>query len=96
MAIVIDKRTHPRHAALYDAKYTIKSETYRDPISNLSAGGIYIRSKKPIKPDQPISLRFPIFAFDRRPIVQGKVVRCELNGFAVRFDCPIQERMTPR
>ena len=96
MATVSEKRKHPRHTALYDAKYTIKSATYKDSISNVSAGGIYICSNRPIKADQPIRLRFPIFAFDKRPSVEGTVVRCEAGGFAVRFDRPIQERVTPR
>lgn len=89
MATAPDQRKHPRRAALYDAKYTIGSVTYRDSIGNVSAGGIYIYSKRSINLGQPISLRFPIMAFDKRPSVEGMVIRCEPNGFAVKFDRPI-------
>ena len=63
MTTTTEKREYPRHTALYDAKYTISSGTYRDAVGNVSASGIFIRTKRPIKADQPISLRFPILGF---------------------------------
>ena len=91
MAAKSDQRKHPRHPALYTAKYTIASGTYQDPVNNVSAGGIFIRTQKPIKQSQRISLRFPVFAFDRRPSVEGMVVRSEADGFAVVFDHPVEK-----
>jgi len=86
-----ERRQYPRHTALYHAKYTIKSGTYRDLISNVSADGIYINTWRTIKHGQRISLRFPVMAFDRRPEVVGSVVRSQDRGFAVMFDNPIEE-----
>lgn len=86
-----EKRKHPRHPALYTAKYTIKTGTYRDLIANISAGGIYIHSHRNVESGQRISLRFPILAFDNRPNVMGTVVRSKSKGFAVMFDEPIEE-----
>jgi len=88
-----DLRRHPRHTALYSAKYTVKSGTYRDLIGNVSAGGIYIYTRRMIKDGQKISLRFPIVAFDRRANITGTVVRSHDRGFAVMFDNPIEERI---
>jgi hypothetical protein len=88
-----DQRQYPRHAVLFDAKYTIKSGTYRDSVSNVSEGGIYIYTRRKIEQGQRISLRFPVFAFDRSPRVEGMVVRSEDNGFAVMFDSPREERI---
>jgi len=84
-----EKRQYPRRQALYEAKYTIASGTYRDMIGNLSAGGIYIHSHRAIEDGQRISLRFPIVAFDRKPTVTGTVVRSQNRGFAVIFDSPV-------
>ena len=89
-----EKRKHPRHAALYSAKYTVKSGTYRDLIGNVSAGGIYIYTRQSIPHGQRINLRFPIVAFDQRPSVMGTVVRSQDRGFAVMFDYPIEERLS--
>ena len=88
-----EKRKHPRHVALYSAKYTVKSGTYRDLIGNVSAGGIYIYTRQTIPNGQRINLRFPIVAFDQRPSVMGTVVRSQDRGFAVMFDYPIEERL---
>jgi hypothetical protein len=88
-----EKRKYPRRPALYTAKYTIASGTYRDLIANVSAGGIYIHSQRDVERGQRISLRFPIIAFDRRPNVTGTVVRSHARGFAVMFDDPVEERI---
>jgi len=80
-----------RHPALFGAKYTVASGTYRDSVSDVSAGGIYIATRRTIEQGQKISLRFPVLAFDRRPNVKGTVVRSQGKGFAVRFDHPIEE-----
>jgi len=87
-----EKRRYPRRTALYSAKYTVKSGTYRDLIGNVSAGGIYIYTRQTVKDGQRINLRFPIVAFDPRPSVMGTVVRSQYRGFAVMFDTPVEER----
>jgi len=93
MKNVANRRQHPRHIALFSAKYTVKSGTYRDLVSNVSAGGIYIGSRRTIEHGQRISLRFPVLAFDKKPSVTGTVVRSQHMGFAVMFDNPIEEKI---
>jgi hypothetical protein len=93
MNTMADRRQHARHPALYRAKYTVGSETYLDSVSNLSSGGIYIRTRRTIEQGQPISLRFPVFAFDQKPGVTGTVVRSQGSGFAVKFDNSIEQRI---
>jgi hypothetical protein len=88
-----DQRRYPRQPALFSAKYTVGSGTYRDLVSNVSPGGIYIHTRRKIEQGQRISLRFPIFAFDKRPGVEGIVVRSQDSGFAVMFDNPLENRM---
>ena len=85
-----DRRRYPRHISLFSAKYTVKSGTYRDLVRNVSAGGIYIDTRRSIHDGQKISLRFPVFAFDRKPSITGTVIRSHQRGFAVKFDTPIE------
>jgi len=87
----LEKRQYPRRQALYQAKYTIASGTYRDPIADISAGGISIHTHRPVDDGERIRLRFPIIAFDQRPSVMGTVVRSHTRGFAVAFDDPVKE-----
>lgn len=93
MQPMVNRRKYPRHLALFSAKYIVKSGTYRDLIGNVSAGGIYIHTRRAIEHGQRITLRFPIIAFDQRPSVLGTVVRSQDQGFAVMFDRPIEERI---
>ena len=89
-----NRRKYPRKLALFSAKYTVMSKTYRDLIGNVSAGGIYIYTRRNIANGQKISLRFPIVAFDMKPSVTGTVVRSQDRGFAVMFDQPIEARVS--
>ena len=90
---IANRRRHTRRTALFSAKYTVKSGTYRDLVRNVSAGGIFIVTRRPIEDGQRISLRFPVFAFDKKPGVTGTVVRSQDKGFAVIFDNPIEEKI---
>ena len=90
---IANRRRHPRRTALFSAKYTVKSGTYRDLVRNVSAGGIFIVTRRPIEDGQRISLRFPVFAFDKKPGVTGTVVRSQDKGFAVIFDNSIEEKI---
>ena len=90
MSRVADRRQYPRRVALFSAKYTVKSGTHQDLIKNVSAGGIYIGSRRAIENGQRISLRFPVLAFDEKPNVTGTVVRSQQMGFAVKFDHPVE------
>ncbi len=89
-----ERRRFVRHPVLYSAKYSVSSGTFRDEASNVSAGGIFISTRRTIDTGQRIQLRFPVFAFDKRPSVEGTVVRAQDKGFAVMFDTPIEDRFS--
>ena len=90
-----DRRQYPRQPALYSAKYTVASGTYKDSVGDVSAGGIYICTRRKIENGQRIRLRFPVMAFDNKPAVEGIVIRSQAQGFAVMFDNPV-EKMLPK
>ena len=91
-----NRRKYERHQAFFSAKYTVKSGTYRDLIGNVSAGGIFIYTRRDVISGQKITLRFPNIAFDQKPSVFGTVVRSQKKGFAVMFDNPIEERISSK
>lgn len=93
MNIVPNRRQYDRHTAVFSAKYVIQAGRFRDLIKNISAGGIFISTRRKIKQDQPINLQLPIFAFKKWLSLMGTVVRCNSEGFAVKFDEAIDEKI---
>ena len=92
---MVDKRHHPRRTARFSVKYTVTAGTYRDLVSNVSAGGVFILTRQTVEPGQRISIQFPVFALHSKPSVIGTVVRCQSSGFAVRFHHPVHGRLCP-
>jgi hypothetical protein len=90
-----NRRQHRRRPARFSVKYTIQSGTYRDLVGNVSAGGVFVMTRREILTEQKISLQFPVFAFDNRPSVLGTVVRSNSEGFAVMFNKPFMNRLCP-
>lgn len=86
-----NRRQNTRHTAVCSVKYTVKEGTFRDLINNISAGGVFIRTRRKIDQGRTINLQFPFFAFKKRLNVMGTVVRSNSNGFAVVFDDPMDE-----
>ena len=84
-----NQRQYPRRASYIIAEYLVKERTFRDVIKNIGAGGLFVRTSRRVAVGQPILLRFPLFQFANTIEVSGKVVRIDRNGFAVRFDEPI-------
>jgi Tfp pilus assembly protein PilZ len=85
MHTVAHRRQYPRYAAVFSTKYTLTEGTFRDLIQNIGAGGVYIKSRRPIRLGRRINVQIPVFAFGRRLSIMGSVVRCNPEGFAVMF-----------
>ena len=81
-----NRQKRSRRTSYIIAEYTVKEGTHRDVIKNIGAGGLYIRTSRKIAEGQPIVLEFPLFRFDNTIRVYGKVVRVDVDGFAVAFD----------
>ena len=79
-----------RRASYIIGEYTVQEGTFRDVIKNLSAGGLFMKTDKKVKSNQPIIIKFPLLEFDQIIEVHGQIVRVEKSGFAVSFLNPIQ------
>lgn len=88
-----DRRQCVRHLAQFSAKYSVKEGTFRNLIKNIGAGGDFINARRKIKLNQSVNIRFPIFAFENKFYVTGMVVRFDAEGFAVRFNEPVEEKI---
>jgi hypothetical protein len=93
MNTAINRRRHPRHTALFSAKYTAKEGPFRDLIKDIGAGGVFVRTRRQVIQGRAINLQIPILVFGKRLSLMGTVVRCDATGFAVRFDQPIDQKM---
>jgi len=85
-----NQRQYPRRASYIIAEYIVKERTFRDVIKNICAGGLFVRTSRRVAVGQPIVVSFPLFQFDNTIQVSGKVVRIDRNGFAVKFNNPIE------
>lgn len=81
-----NRQKNPRRTAYIIAEYTVREGTFRDVISNIGSGGLFIRTSRKIAIGQTIELNFPLFDFDNVVKISGRVIRRDHNGFAVVFD----------
>ena len=86
-----NRRQYMRQASFIVAEYTVQEGTYQDVIKNLSAGGLYIETKRKVRVGQPIILDFPLFKFKKIIEAHAKIVRANNKGFAVNFLNPIND-----
>ena len=79
-------REHPRIEVSVGTDYIIKEETYKDFIKNISAGGVYITTKKSQSVGDEISLSFRLSGYEKPIRVFGKIIRSNPDGFAAKFE----------
>ena len=79
------QRKYPRKEESIPSAFVIGDQIFTDFINNISAGGVFITTKKPQAVGDELSLNFMLGGRKRAIRVFGKVVRSETNGFAVEF-----------
>ncbi len=84
-------REHPRKEVSVATDYIIKDKTYKDFIKNISAGGVYITTKKSQSVGDEISMNFMLTGHKRPIRVFGTIIRSTPNGFAVKFYEKVEE-----
>ena len=86
-----ENRKFLRRTSFIIGEYSVKEGNFRDIIKDISAGGLFVRTSRPIRVGQDISLTFPLFDFDHDVTVPGKIVKSDIGGFAVQFYNPIKK-----
>jgi hypothetical protein len=78
-------RKYPRKEESIPSAFVIGDQIFTDFIKNISAGGVFITTRKPQSVGDEISLNFTLSGHKRTIRVFGKIVRSDSNGFAVEF-----------
>jgi Tfp pilus assembly protein PilZ len=86
MLEILNRRQNPRQACFIIAEYKVIEGVFHDVVSNIGAGGLFIRTDRMIAVGQSAIIEFPLMEFDNIIQVTGKIVRKDINGFAVTFD----------
>ena len=79
-----------------NVNYATCERSYNDFIKDISAGGLFIETRRPFSIGQDIVLTFP-FREDRKHVkISGEIVRTTENGIGVRFKMspPEQQQLT--
>ncbi|MDF1591373.1 MAG: PilZ domain-containing protein [Desulfobacterales bacterium] len=78
-------RQYSRKAESIPSAFVVGDQIFTDFIKNISAGGVFITSKKPQSVGNEVSLNFMLGGRKRAIRVFGKIIRSDANGFAVEF-----------
>ena len=82
-------RKYNRRTAFIIVEYEVKEGVFRDILKNIGPKGLFIGTRRVIEEDQDVILRFPLFSFEQRVEVKGRVTRRSPHGFAVALDAPL-------
>ena len=85
------QRGFKRRTSFIIVEYKVNEGVFRDIIKNIGPGGIYIGTRRAIAGGQDITLKFPLFSFEKQIEARGRVVRSGPHGFAVTLDPPISQ-----
>ena len=85
-------RDHLRKPFFMNVNYATCERSYNDFIKDISAGGLFIETRRPFSIGQDIVLTFP-FPEDRKHVkISGEIVRTTEKGIGVRFKMSGQEQ----
>ena len=79
------RRRHERKRFSTIVDFTTLGRTHRDFIQNISAGGVYIRTRMPLSVGQELLMTFSLPRYEQHVKVLGEVVRVNSNGVGVKF-----------
>ncbi len=84
-AALFDERKFPRKKFHIPVDYDTYDESYRDTITDISAGGVFIQTNEPLDVGEEVSLFFSVKG-PRSPFnITGRVVRRPPRGIGVEF-----------
>lgn len=80
-----DKRNTDRKYIKVSVDYSVKDKFYSDTLENISSGGAFIRTTKPIEVGDATTMVASIPGMDKNVKMKGKVVRRTKDGVGVEF-----------
>jgi Tfp pilus assembly protein PilZ len=86
------KREHEREPFFMVVDYSVEGRFYKSHIQNISARGVFIRTRMPFKAGQEVSLTFPLPDYRKCIKITGEIVRVTPQGIGVKFKMVTQDQ----
>ncbi|MBW2219118.1 MAG: PilZ domain-containing protein [Deltaproteobacteria bacterium] len=80
-----EKRTYIRKPFFMSVDYSTQDRVYRDFIKDISTGGVFIETLRPLPVGQEISMAFSFPNLRQNFKISGDVVRMDPKGIGVAF-----------
>ena len=81
-----DPREYPRRTYNKPLVFDYKNQYYRSLVTNISCGGAFIRTQLKISLGKKVIILIPGSKIRRKSKLNGRIVRRNPEGFAVKFD----------
>ena len=86
------KRKHEREPFFMVVDYSVEDRFYKSYIQNISAGGVFIKTRMPFKAGHEASLTFPLADYQKYIKITGEIVRVTPQGIGVKFKMVNQDQ----
>jgi Tfp pilus assembly protein PilZ len=83
--LVKDKRENIRRSCDISANYAANDRVYSNQITNISANGLFIETRRPLSMGEEVILAFNLEGFDQSLKLRGKIARANHAGIGVAF-----------
>jgi hypothetical protein len=83
-------REHARKDLSIYSIFMIDHYFFRDYITNISAGGLFLETKRPVTVGDTVTISFILWDNEDPIEVEGEIVRVKPNGFGVKFNEPLR------
>ena len=84
-----ERRKHPRKRCSLPVTYTTQDMLSSDTIHDISAGGAFIETSKPLSVGHQITLWIPLPDREEPVLITGEVVWTPRKGIGVKFTSPL-------
>jgi Tfp pilus assembly protein PilZ len=83
--LVAEKRENIRRACNIPISYAAKDRVYSNQITNISANGLFIETRRCLARGEEVILAFRLEGFDKSLKLRGKVTRANPEGLGVVY-----------
>jgi Tfp pilus assembly protein PilZ len=83
--LVKEKRENTRRSCDISVNYAANDRVYANQITNISANGLFIETRRPLIMGDEVILAFKLEGFDKSLKLRGKIARANQTGVGVAF-----------
>ena len=83
--LVKEKRDNTRKSCNIPINYASNDRVYANQITNISASGLFIETRRPLIKGDEVIMNFRLEGFDKFLKLRGEIARTAQKGFGVAF-----------